>query len=164
MLSDIYFPYDSVIAAAEGDPVPDYPLIRTVFPSWDNDARRPGRGSIIHGSTPVKFARWLDWAVTQAEENPVFGESFVCINAWNEWAEGAYLEPDVHFGAAYLNAVSRVVRRGGLTTAAPPLRVLLVGHDAFAYGAQMLLALMRGDTPAEHAVDLGFELRLRHSS
>ena len=47
----------------------------------------------------------------------------------------------------------------------PPLTTVATPRGAIGEaGAQMLLTLMRGDTPAEHAVDLGFELRLRHSS
>lgn len=132
--------YDAVIDTATTEPNPDFPLIRTAFPSWDNEARRPGRGTIIAHSTPDKFARWLGWAVDQAVAHPAHGEPIVCINAWNEWAEGAYLEPDVHFGAAYLNTVARTV------FGARPLgaengrhKLLLVGHDALRFGAQALL-------------------------
>lgn len=132
--------YATLAAHAMSEPAPEFPLIRTVFPSWDNDARRPNRSTILAHSTPAKFAQWLDWAVAYSQANNTYGESFVCVNAWNEWAEGAYLEPDVHFGGAYLNALSRIVH--GVTTGEAgtgPCKLLLVGHDARNHGAQQLL-------------------------
>jgi glycosyltransferase involved in cell wall biosynthesis len=138
--------YQDVAAVAMSDRQPPYPLIRTVFPSWDNDARRPGRGTIVAESTPERFGAWLSWAMRQAQSHPVFGEPIVCVNAWNEWAEGAYLEPDVHFGGAYLNALSRVVHGLPMRSAAGSrLHVALVGHDALGFGAQRLLARIGGE-------------------
>lgn len=131
--------YSDVVAAAKRDSYTEFPLIHTVFPCWDNDARRPGRGTIVAHSTPEGFAEWLDWAVSQAEAFPVHGDSIVCVNAWNEWAEGAYLEPDVHFGAAYLNTLSRVIHREAPNHVVERKRLLLVGHDAMRFGAQLLM-------------------------
>ena len=127
------FAYDDVARASDLGPSP-YPLIRTAVPSWDNDARRQGAGLVLHGSTPAAYEAWLARLIAAAQ--PVCGETVVCVNAWNEWAEGAYLEPDVHFGAAYLNATARAIGR-----AARPVErtLLLVGHDAFPAGAQLLL-------------------------
>ncbi len=105
------YDYDDVTEAAIHNTRDELPLIRSVFPSWDNEARRPGHGTAVAGSTPEKFRQWLEWAVREANAHPVAGEPLLCINAWNEWAEGAYLEPDVHFGAAYLNTVSRVLHQ-----------------------------------------------------
>lgn len=102
------FSYDDVVQASLSEGVQPFPLIKCAFPSWDNEARRPGRGMVVHGSTPKKFEAWMEALVQRAQDNPVYGEAFVCVNAWNEWAEGAYLEPDVHHGSAYLNAISRV--------------------------------------------------------
>lgn len=128
------YAYDDVAAASDLVPQP-YPLIRTAVPGWDNDARRQGAGLVLQGSTPDAYAAWLDRLIEAATAQPVCGEALVCVNAWNEWAEGAYLEPDVHFGAAYLNATARAIGR-----AAPAeRRILLVGHDAFPAGAQLLL-------------------------
>jgi glycosyltransferase involved in cell wall biosynthesis len=130
------FAYEDVVAAATSRATPDYPLIRTVFPSWDNDARRQGQGATVIGSTPRKYAAWLSQAIAFAQAQPFHGERLAFINAWNEWAEGAYLEPDVHFGGAYLNATARAV-----TGALHPGRrkILFVGHDACFSGAQLLL-------------------------
>ena len=79
-----------------------------VFPSWDNSARRPTSGHIFHGATPQLFQRWLDHAIDRASKNPS-GQRFVMINAWNEWAEGAYLEPDRRFGYANLDVCAKAL-------------------------------------------------------
>ena len=133
--------YDAVIARSLDEPAPAFPLVKTVSPSWDNDARREGRGLTLHGATPERYGRWLGGAVERAREHPFAGEPLVFVNAWNEWAEGAYLEPDVHYGHAWLNATRRAVY--GLETARHGAgrreRLLLVGHDAYLHGAQMLL-------------------------
>ena len=104
-LSADLYAYDHVVEASLGEVSPPYPLIKTAVPSWDNDARRQGQGLTLVGSTPTKFGRWLGALIERAQ--PVFGARIVAINAWNEWSEAAYLEPDVHFGAAYLNAAAR---------------------------------------------------------
>jgi glycosyltransferase involved in cell wall biosynthesis len=131
------YSYDDVARYSIEEPSPDFPLIKTVVPSWDNDARRQGTGLVIQGSTPQKYETWLSAVVEKAQKDAFFGEPVVCINAWNEWCEGAYLEPDLHFGSAYLNATARAVT--GLTRDLSSPKVLLVGHDAFPSGAQHLL-------------------------
>lgn len=129
--------YDDVIDRSLADYSASYPLFKTVVPSWDNDARREGRGYTMHGSTPQKYQRWLRGAIDIARANPVQNESIVFVNAWNEWAEATYLEPDVHYGHAYLNATQKAVRN--IREAATNDRILLVGHDAHTHGAQLLL-------------------------
>ena len=112
------------------------------MPAWDNEARRQGAGFTLHGSTPATYERWLSALADAAARHPVFGESLVFVNAWNEWAEAAYLEPDVHYGAAYLNATARALCD---PRPAAKRKVLLVGHDAHRHGAQINV-LHIGDT------------------
>jgi hypothetical protein len=130
--------YDDVVTRSIEEVEPAFPLIKCAIPSWDNDARRQGGGMVIHGSTPAKYEAWLSRLVEMTGERPFFGDRIVCVNAWNEWAEGAYLEPDLHFGAAYLNATGRAV--SGLSQGAEgQSKIVLVGHDAHPHGAQELL-------------------------
>jgi len=83
----------------------DYPyeLYKTVCPGWDNEPRKPGRGSTFAFSTPDAYQQWLTSACRYAQRKEK-GSRFVFINAWNEWGEGAHLEPDRRYGYAYLQA------------------------------------------------------------
>jgi hypothetical protein len=148
--------YEDVVRYSLDETQPPFPLIKTAVPSWDNDARRQGKGLVIHGSTPAKYEAWLGALVEKALREPFFGEPIVCINAWNEWCEGAYLEPDLHFGSAYLNATGRAV--SGLTPSASRPKLLLVGHDAFPSGAQHLLLNIGKTLRTTFGVDIEFLL------
>ena len=150
------FAYDDVAAASLAEPAPDFPLIKTAVPSWDNDARRQGAGLVIHGSTPAGYQAWMAALVERAQQHRFFGEAIVCVNAWNEWAEGAYLEPDQHFGGAYLNATGRAV--AGLLPAGDTAQILLVGHDAFPAGAQRLLLEVGRQMQRAHGLRVAFLL------
>jgi lipopolysaccharide biosynthesis protein len=110
------FRYDDAIRYAQmklGNKVGLWP---GVMPAWDNTARRLLGATVFQQSTPALYEAWLKAAIAAARANPP-GERFVLINAWNEWAEGAYLEPDRRFGYAYLNASARALRRSAYQAA-----------------------------------------------
>jgi len=86
-------------------PLPDYPLFRGVFPSWDNSARRRNEPTIFVNSSPEQFTFWLAATILQTVDKRQGDERLVFINAWNEWGEGCHLEPDERFGMAWLEAV-----------------------------------------------------------
>ncbi|HEY1139205.1 MAG TPA: glycoside hydrolase family 99-like domain-containing protein, partial [Lysobacter sp.] len=125
--------YAEMVERGKTWPVPDYPQFKGVAPRWDNEARKPGRGYTFAHSTPALYRDWLEHAVAFSRAHPVAGESVVFINAWNEWAEGAHLEPDRRFGYAYLQAT-----RDALSTEAARRKVVVVSHDAHPHGAQYL--------------------------
>ena len=58
-------------------------------------------------ATPDLFRDQLSGMVDHVQVNAP-EERIVFINAWNEWAEGMYLEPDQKYGHAYLQAVRSV--------------------------------------------------------
>jgi len=147
--------YRDMVARSLDEPPSDYPLIKTVSPHWDNDARREGAGVTFHGSTPANYERWLSGAVELAIARPFAEEPLLFINAWNEWAEGACLEPDVHLGSACLNATRRVLAApASVPGPARARRVLLVGHDAHPNGAQMLLLELARCLKGVHGFDV----------
>lgn len=89
---------------------PDYRLFKCVMPSWDNEARKPGKGISFVRATPAAYRTWLGKVVAATDaHHGKREEKLVFINAWNEWAEGAHLEPDRRFGYAYLHATAEVL-------------------------------------------------------
>jgi lipopolysaccharide biosynthesis protein len=79
-----------------------------VMVTFDNTARRQWNSDLWFGSNPYTFRRWLAVAVRSVAHRQ-WSERLVFINAWNEWAEGAVLEPSDRFGSSFLLAVRDVV-------------------------------------------------------
>lgn len=82
---------------------------RTVFVDYDDSPRRKYNAVVTIGSTPQKFEKYLKKAM---ELNRLEGNEYIFINAWNEWGEGNYLEPDETYRYAYLDAVRKAVEEG----------------------------------------------------
>ena len=57
---------------------------------------------------PQLYGKWLENAISFVEQMRKENERIVFLNAWNEWGEGAYLEPDRRFGYAYLEETFKV--------------------------------------------------------
>lgn len=72
------------------------------FVGYDTTPRHGKNGFIISGSTPKKFK---DYFIRLLTKNELAGSAFTFINAWNEWGEGMYLEPDEEYAFQYLEAV-----------------------------------------------------------
>lgn len=82
--------------------------IAGIMPSWDNTARRGLNAHIAYGANPASFQSWLETICDRRIKSSYRGELFV--NAWNEWAEKAILEPTEQYGTAYLRALAHTVK------------------------------------------------------
>jgi len=161
------FDYPASVEAVTHRPA-KYPLYRGVMPGWDNTPRRGVHAWCYHKSTPQSYCDWLARMLEEASQQPGTSDRFVFINAWNEWAEGAFLEPSQAMGRSYLKATREAVQRslpeqvdsGNRDHQAVPVSahstwdinqehrasraphshpVLLVSHDAARAGAQLIL-------------------------
>ena len=78
---------------------------------WDNTARRGKKAFIFEEFSIKEYKKWLYAAKRYALRQNRPGEDLVFINAWNEWAEGTYLEPSEPLGRAALEATKEVLER-----------------------------------------------------
>jgi hypothetical protein len=78
------------------------------FVDWDNAARYKNRATIFRGANPESFKKWFSILIDTLPKRNL-PENFVFLNAWNEWSEGTYLEPDNKHGYKYIQAVKEVL-------------------------------------------------------
>lgn len=92
----------------EALPIPYFPNVTV---GYDDTPRFPekGKASVVHyHNTPDSFGAFLQEARDYLRKNP--GQpKIITVNAWNEWAEGSCLEPDMRWGYGYLEAVKKVM-------------------------------------------------------
>ncbi|OOM75833.1 hypothetical protein CLPUN_30670 [Clostridium puniceum] len=77
------------------------------FVDWDNSARWGSRAMIITGADPSQFKKYFN---IQYEKSRKSEKEYIFLNAWNEWAEGAYLEPDKKCKYKYLESIEEIIK------------------------------------------------------
>lgn len=107
MPGDFWLQYDAVAAASSARSTPPWRRFPCVAPDWDTTARKPDGGAIaMHRSSALGYETWLSREVSQQLQQPD-EPRMVVLNAWNEWSECGYLEPDAEHGRALLEATAR---------------------------------------------------------
>lgn len=105
----MFFDIRDVVQHAVESQARPYPCIRCITPSWDNTARKGKKGAtVVYDSSPSVFRKFF---ISKIKETALAGypmEGMLLINAWNEWGEGAHLEPDEKFGYRYLEVIREV--------------------------------------------------------
>ena len=81
-------------------------MIPCAFVDWDNTPRHSIRGSVYEGATPEKFKKYFAQLVENTKK--YYNTDMIFVFAWNEWAEGGYLEPDTKNGWGYLEAIKEI--------------------------------------------------------
>lgn len=103
-----FFDYDNVwkklLHSMSSHPEMDF--IPSAFVGYDDTPRRGKRGTIIKGQDPVKFKKYMQQLLDITSRQ---GKPFLFLTAWNEWSEGAYLEPDEKEAYSYLNALKEIL-------------------------------------------------------
>jgi len=98
----------------------DVPYFPNITMGWDNSPRtlqsdiweplpESTFSNCIGGNTPAAFRRALEIYRERLSRRP--GPNLMSINAWNEWTEGSYIEPDTTNGMGYLEAIKSVFGR-----------------------------------------------------
>lgn len=81
------------------------------FVDWDNTPRKGNRGLVINHASPEKFEKYFIQLTKKAQNE--YKKDMIFIFAWNEWAEGGYLEPDEKNKYGYLEAIKKTIDKIG---------------------------------------------------
>ncbi len=100
--------YAEAVSESIARPVPDYTWFRGIMADWDCTPRRADPDLFIN-SSPARYRQWLEELCRYTERTLPADRRLLFINSWNEWAEGAYVEPDRRYGYAYLDATARAL-------------------------------------------------------
>ena len=83
----------------------------SAFVDWDNTPRKQYSGSVFRSADPEKFKNYFRRLVERTRDT--YQQDKIFMFAWNEWAEGGYLEPDEKYGCGYLEAIRSILEEMG---------------------------------------------------
>jgi lipopolysaccharide biosynthesis protein len=92
----------------------DSRVIPCAMPNWDYTprSRKLDRCVVFRDASPELYRRVLRKALADVAGRPP-DQRLVFLKSWNEWAEGNHLEPNEHFGHAFLQVTKEEVLQPG---------------------------------------------------
>lgn len=102
------YDYDKIWNKILEKKVVDSKRVPGAFAMWDNTPRHELNGHVYVGATPEKFEKYMEKLIIKAKNE--YKKDMIFMYAWNEWAEGGYLEPDEENGYGYLEAVYEALK------------------------------------------------------
>lgn len=98
------FSYKGVVKCISGGTDADPKVSPTILAGWDHTPRSGRRGCVMTGYTPKAFKEHARQVLDSVRRRQG-GSGLVFLKSWNEWAEGNYIEPDLKWGMAFLDAL-----------------------------------------------------------
>lgn len=107
---NVILPYDKYVEfQISKAPFKSYKRYPSICPMWDNSSRRVNMPYLCFKNVTVaSFEKWFKHVYSTFVPFSK-DENFIFINAWNEWAEGCHIEPDMKYGRGFLEAIKRVI-------------------------------------------------------
>lgn len=105
------YDYDKIWECILNKKVVDKKRVPGAFAMWDNTPRHGLNGHVYMGATPEKFEAYLKRLIKKTKTE--YNKDMIFVYAWNEWAEGGYLEPDKENGYGYLKAIHNALEATG---------------------------------------------------
>lgn len=91
---------------AKGVSAREYPV---ALPNWDHTPRSGKRAIVLQNARPELFGKIIAHCIQSVQERK-FDERIVFLKAWNEWAEGNFLESEAKFGRGFLEEIKKNMR------------------------------------------------------
>lgn len=80
----------------------------SIFPQWDRTPRAGNSEGVYVNATPTTFKKHIQNALNVIK-NKDMEHRILFLRAWNEWGEGNYVEPDLKYGHAFLDAIKEAI-------------------------------------------------------
>jgi len=103
------FDYNTVSEFFSSESDKQLSVYPTLISGWDHTPRSGNRGLVFTNYTPEAFERQAVQVFKTVADKPS-EQRIVFLKSWNEWAEGNYMEPDLKYGHAFLNAFKSAMR------------------------------------------------------
>jgi GT2 family glycosyltransferase len=97
--------YTNFVVKSATSELPAYPQFRCAYPGWGYTDADSCDSRSLWNPTPGAFQAWMESLIEDTRIQHFGEERLVFIHAWNDWVQGACLEPERNYGHSYLEAL-----------------------------------------------------------